>query len=362
MRFVICIPALWLAAACGSSTDDDTPRAIPLEEVPAVYAEALCESLTRCAGPLLEVFLAGEDCVTTTTERISEEIPRLEQAIEDGRVQYRGDRLQACADEIRSRGCATLNDREPDVCQQALDGTVAIGGDCVMDEECDGAARCDFAAACPGQCTELAAEGEACDENDHCASGLSCSETSGRCETPGGPGDACEAGEPSCGFGYACAGADAENDQPGHCRTYDEVFAGADGDVCDPVNAVLCAPSLSCQVDAFTVATGIEAHCAPSVGSAASCRVAFPDQCPDDEYCDVPASALEGTCKPRPAIGQPCGLEPFETEGTICEAYARCNGGVCKALSNLGESCAVDAVCYSGHCEAGSCGSTASCE
>jgi hypothetical protein len=107
--------------------------------------------------------------------------------------------------------------------------------------------------------------------------------------------------------------------------------------------------------------------CAARVGSGEACRLAFPDQCPEDEYCNLtPAGVMLGvvdsTCVPRPAAGEPCG----GLNSDVCAANARCNPGAdsndCKALTEIGGGCNVDAVCYSDHCVDGTCASANSCE
>jgi hypothetical protein len=346
---------LTLAAACGGSSSDDDGESVPLEELPAAYAEAYCDALERCAGPLLDIFLAGEDCVALTTTRVQEELPNWQAAIDDGRMTYHGEQVETCVADIGARSCEAFNERGGDACSAVFEGATAVGQPCTLGDECAGDARCEFDSGCPGRCAPLGGEGEDCGENDDCASGLVCN---GTCEQPAGAGDLCQAGNADCSLGYLCVGADEANGLAGNCRTYDEVFAGGQGEGCDIAGGEWCSADLVCQVDTIT-ADGIEASCAANVGSAEPCRLAVPDQCPDDEFCDVPAMMIEGTCKPRPTIGQACaGLG-----GDVCAAGARCNAGTCKGLTALGGSCADDDVCYSENCSLdGECVSGNSCE
>ncbi|HEV8247253.1 MAG TPA: Dickkopf N-terminal cysteine-rich domain-containing protein [Polyangiaceae bacterium] len=360
---LVCLAALASAAACGgSSSDHDNSGTVePVDQLPTIYTQAYCDALTACAGPLLAVFLPGEDCVTRTLPGFEEELSRIQAAIDAGKVVYHGDKIDACAEEIRMRDCAGFLERESDLCRAALDGTVALDGDCTMDEECSGVAYCDFAAACPGTCKPLEPAGSTCGADSDCASGLVCSGTTQRCVEPAGPGDLCKGGEPDCALGYICAGADDANNTPGNCRSYDEVFNGSDGAACDPVATELCDLGLVCAVDGLDQA-GLMASCAAHVTSGKACKIAFPDQCPDDEYCDVPMNMLDGTCKPRPAAGEPCAPGPIDRVGSICAPYARCDSGTCRGLANLGESCSSNDVCYSSNCQGGACVSSSSCE
>src|SRR5688572_18799253 len=95
-RILIGLLPLTVIAACGSSDDDDEDAGVPLDDLPAAYADALCEAYMRCAGPLFEIFLVGENCVTNTTIRVEEGLPAFEQAIEDGRIEYNGNQVGAC--------------------------------------------------------------------------------------------------------------------------------------------------------------------------------------------------------------------------------------------------------------------------
>jgi len=354
---------LALLAACGGSSDDGAPLgpSAPLSELPEVYASAICEAFANCAGPLFEIYRPGEDCASRVAAQLAEELGRIETAVEAGRIVYRGDRLTACADEIRGRSCSELLERDSALCMAALDGTVELGGTCSLSTECKGRAYCDFTDACPGTCRELQPAGGSCTSDGQCASGLVCSAETGRCVEPAGAGDLCEAGEPECEPGFLCAGADANNDGSGNCRTYDEVLAAGNGQACSPVAGELCDPDHVCVIQSAD-ANGLVATCMPNVASGAACRAAFPDQCPDDEYCEIAPETLEGGCVPRPGPGEPCGRGPFETEGSICAANTRCNGGTCRELATLGENCSNDEACLSEHCRDGACISADSCE
>jgi len=141
----------------------------------------------------------------------------------------------------------------------------------------------------------------------------------------------------------------------------DEVLAAGNGQACDPVAGELCDPEHVCVIQSAD-ANGIIATCMPNVASGAGCTAAFPDQCPDDEYCQIEPSMLEGTCVPRPGVGEACGRGPFATEGSICAASTRCNGGRCREPATLGEVCSADQACLSERCRDGACVSTDSCD
>ena len=359
-------PALALCtlfAACGGTSSDDTFTAptMPISELPAAYAAALCEAFENCAGKLFEIYRPGEDCTANVTARLEEELGRIEDAIDAGRVIYRGEYMSACTDDLRARSCDGLIERDPDICKNAIDGTVELGEPCSMSIECKGSAYCNFADACPGVCTARERAGGLCSDDDDCASGLVCSSQTGRCVAPADLGEPCEAGEPECAPGLFCAGADEDESRSGTCRRLDEAFSLGNGEACDVLTGELCDPELVCVVESFG-ASGIAATCKPKVGSGESCGLAVPDQCPNDEYCQIAEGSLTGTCAPRPGRGEACGPSPFDDEGSVCGANLRCNGGVCREPASLCESCTSDDACSSEHCKDGACVSGASCE
>jgi hypothetical protein len=328
-----------------------------------MYGEALCEAFEACIGPLFDIFIAGEDCVDLNTRRIEDDFGGITQAVESGRATYDGTKMAACVQAISSKTCAELADREIPECEAALDGAVALGDDCTSNVECEGTAYCKFADTCPGTCSALEAEGNPCAANDQCASGLNCSKRLNTCEQPAGPGDLCEGmTDPECELGLFCAG--ANDTMPGHCRTIDEVFTGAVGEPCDLVAAELCQPELVCEIQSVSD-MGIVSVCAEKVGSGRPCRLAGPDQCPANEYCNATLLNLEGSCTPRPGAGDPCVASPFSAkpEDRFCGPNTRCDDlGTCSPLGELGSVCAGNAVCLSENCQDLRCVSASTCE
>jgi hypothetical protein len=368
LRLFLCTALLASLSACGDDSGDSSDGGTPsgggtsIDELPALYSQAICEAYENCFGPLFDVYLQGEDCLTRTTTRLEDELPRFKEAIDEGRLAYDGRKVETCTDEVRALDCEDLLNRESATCQAVFDGTLALGDYCAMDEECQGSSYCKFEDSCPGTCAKLELEGGGCSSDSSCESGLSCSNETGRCVVPAGPGDRCNQGEPECAPGYLCAGANDDQNLSGNCRTFEEVFAAAEGESCDPLTTKLCAQGLVCRIDGITAMGEIEAVCAEGVEAGAACNLALPDACPDGQYCDIPANTLTGTCKARPGIGQPCGKSPFDMTGTICEEYARCDGATCRALGHLGDGCSSDASCYSDHCVGGKCVASEGCE
>jgi hypothetical protein len=361
MRLASVLGVMSLTAACGgnetSSGDPDGSAAggITIEELPAQYAQAVCEVFAGCVGDLWSFFRPGEDCVKEFTITAEEELATLPDAITAGRVKYHADKVQKCLEDVVARGCEGLSQREPPSCQAAIEGTAAEGDDCELDAQCSGNQYCKVASACPGQCAPYEQAGGKCVSNDHCASGLKCS-AMGFCVAPSRKDEACQQGEPDCADGLICLGEDAAAKTPGKCLVIEDVLSGEAGDPCS-LDGSLCAGGLSCEIKTVLPLAG---ECVPRVAAGAACRAAFPDECPDDEYCQLPVNPLDaGTCTKKPAAGEPC-AKGVGAEASICAPYARCDDGVCRELAHAGESCSADATCYSGRCD-GACLTSNAC-
>ena len=360
-----------LCVACGGSSDftsGDSDDALDFDELPASYAAAQCELVERCAGPLYHVFFTLEDCATTAEARFRDGgFSALEAAVDAKTVSYDGKKAAECLDILANRECTEINQRTNDVCEAALTGTVKPGGDCTIDEECEGSRICDFADQCPGTCVEHFDAGHVCIVNDECADGLVCSEATSRCVAPPTNGEACGGGvEPQCDGGFLCAGENKDTQTTGTCRPHDQIVEHGAGEACTPTLGDLCAEGLSCVVQSITPAFTFACRANPAPGGA--CRLGIPENCTAGEYCPISTAELalgivESNCVPLPEIGEPCAARPIDI-GATCEAYARCDepAGTCLGLRGLGESCSSDELCKSGNCESGGCAPVRACQ
>lgn len=355
------LPALALFSGCGSDDDSSGAPSIPLSEIPKELADAGCAAFTDCFGSAADWLFGGEDCVTRLETQVGDGLPSIEDSLAAGRTRYAGDKVQACLDEVRAAGCEIASALESDACRAAIDGTVAVGGECEFDHECAGEAYCKSSGACPGTCTAREAVGAACDDNDHCAVGLACAEDTKRCYQPASAGDPCGGSDgKECAFGLFCAGQDEQSGKAGTCRTLSDVLVHAAGEACNPDAGELCSSGTSCVLDGVDGQTPKFACVAPAT-AAGPCKPGFPEHCPGGQYCMVPSGTIEGTCTELPGDGQPCAVPPFGTEPTLCAPYTRCESGNCRSLQHVGSSCQTDAVCYTEHCVAGKCAPGGAC-
>jgi hypothetical protein len=131
------------------------------------------------------------------------------------------------------------------------------------------------------------------------------------------------------------------------------------GEPCDPSGGKLCEDELSCVLTGQAGGV-LEWECRAPATSGGSCGVGLPEDCPDGEYCPLLLEILAGTftakCQPLPKAGEACATRPLDALMPRCEPYARCGADLkCSELRDLGQSCASDAVCYSGRCADGAC-------
>jgi hypothetical protein len=340
-----------LLASCGSSdTGGGTSGTVPLDQLAPELAKTECGLYEKCVGSVFGVLLGGEDCVTLTERRIDNGgVGALSAAVNAGTVKYDGAKAAACLKEIAGRDCSQLDDRSSETCDQAAEGSVAVGGDCNYDFDCQGLNYCKFSGSCPGKCAPHEAAGGTCAKNDDCQDGLICSKQNA-CVKPAALGEACGGGvQPDCASTLFCIGDDAKAQKAGTCQDVATAFSAKAGDTCSYATGPLCTSDLVCVYDAG-VTSGT---CQAKVASGAACkRVAVPGQCPSDPYCDGSGQTLDGTCKQLPGDGQPCAQTPI---GNLCAAYTRCQNGSCVSLQGDGGPCSQDDVCYSQRCVQGVC-------
>jgi hypothetical protein len=357
-----CMVLMVVVAACGGDGDggggDGNAKEVAAADFPEQVATVLCEAFAECAKPLFDAFLAG-DCVTELTRDFEDDMGDLERLIADDRVAYDGVQGAACVDALRAAGCDALRGDSLAVCDDALDGTVAAGGACNSDAECQGDSYCKQEAQCPGTCSALVAVGDDCLDSV-CVDGAFCDDEA-TCQPAPGAGQACDELAAQCEFGQLCVGDNAMTGVSGTCKTIDAVFAGDEGEACDPEADQLCKEGLSCAVLALDMQSGVTFACTKPVASRTACKLAVPQQCPRDEYCDVgtDVGSFEGSCRALPQADQPCAANQLCGAGLTCIGNG--DATVCKPLARVGASCTQDAACHSGLCRAGKCAAGLGC-
>lgn len=279
----------WLSVGCGGGGGGS--KTIAAEDFEAAAVDALCASAADCG------IVADEASCRETADTGS--LADLLAAVEAGTIVYHGDLAGTCLDEIEQiyEGCSQMHGMQvesqaDDACNSVFEGTVAGGGDCFVDAECE-SIYCEVPeecadACCMGTCAAPVADipvGGDCSDG-FCVAGTYCTMDTSICTAQVGEGEACESFD-ACEPGFACVGV-TFGGAPGTCTALAD-----EGDACDPETFLFC------------------------------------DRL--DDFCD-PAS---GTCEKRHAVGDPCDPEVEDA----CVGFAYCDAGTCRATPGIGDAC-----------------------
>ena len=341
---------LVLLSACGESQAD------LVADLPARMAQARCDALHACVAGEVELFLNNQDCVVTQQRMYEDsELGDLKRSIEAGTLVVEAAAIDTCINSMRSWGCLAYSTGLPFECEQALQGTVPLGGPCNHDLECAMDGWCDFGASCPGVCTLPNGPGVFCSRDHECQPGLQCDDT---CHVPLELGSSCSGSltHSECRHGEYCAS--------DRCVTFDQLLGAAPGQPCDPVTGQLCQIGLACQVLDFQAGW----LCGPLLELGSTCGLGVPNPCSPGLYCAGIQATLwpvpvitPGVCSPVSQPGQPCELPPLLDEDLAptqsCAAYHRCDMGsrICKPIQRIGGPCTSNDECYSDVCDADAC-------
>lgn len=378
-------PDSGLADATSSEADAmvDPPDAMP----PLTGLDALCEPGD---GPYAKIFEKLGTCVnevTFITRLLGDGLlggthlstlcdDQFRSFVDDGTVTVDESKFQACIDYVAATECLELSLEQlaASPCGEVFVGTVAIDGDCDIDEQCSGDAYCAPGDGC-GSCTARAVNGIDCSADAQCQS-QNCN-ASGVCADPVGLDGACDddadcfntlncvddicrppfqlQGETcqddgDCGFPFSgtyCAfptvaalgvqnGTCMALPGPGDdCLPYDDVPGGY---LCDLTTYAWCDLfTLECQAPTISAADG-PCHAFPTYGAGAR-------KCEEGLMCTDPFGVFEGqigTCIAPGLPGASCELAEVEGGPTsTCHPMLECNDTSLECESNSD---------YSGEC------------
>ena len=198
-----------------------------------------------------------------------------------------------------------------------------------------------------------------CRTDKDCQSGLACFVTAG---TTGTCTVKPTLGQP-CGFDLPSDCAPESNDAVicwgantttrGKCVAINAIASQVIGSSCSVLDGSLCVSGASCQIAALTATSVLKGTCASTVSTANSCPFAYPDPCPQDQYCTATGPNAPGSCSLLPTDGNPCITGLIQTySNKVCAADHVCISGTCTKYRANGTACASNAACYSGRCDA----------
>ncbi len=343
------------SSSVGGSSAAGATSGPPLSQIPQIYADGTCAALTQCNPIAGALFLGANDCTQLISAQITNaSLPAIQSAVDAGTASYDPSAVSGCHDAVAASGCSFSNNPFLSACEAALAGKVAEGGQCAIDEECQGDLYCKYNGTCPGICAQLEAEGGLCRSAKDCQSGLACfvtTGTTGKCTVKPTLGQGCGFDVPSdcapqTNDAVICWGASSTKE--GKCIAVNAIASQAIDSPCSILTGSLCVSGASCHVTSVLL-TGT---CVATVASANSCTFAFPDPCPQDQYCTATGPDAPGSCNLLPTAGQACLTGIIQTfSNRVCAADHVCVSGTCIKYRANGTACTSDAVCYSGRCD-----------
>lgn len=331
MRSALLLVVAAVCAGCPSGDDDsgDPASYVPLDEITGAYKGAYCTFLARCG-----VFPDRETCVGASLAVVPTIDANVVAAVRAGRALYNGANVKTCFDAVANDTCDQTDEngraRTP-ACSAFFRGTVADGGECLVDQECisQQCAGGDTQTSCvrgtclgdaPPNNTPLAL-GMPCTSTPACVDGAYCDTGTNVCTRLKASGEPCT-GSTECGYGLACAGPTGER-------------------VCRPLPALgePCDLQVPCR-DEGQLCDGVTATCKAVGLPGAACTSSM--ECSPYYRCDTGTA----TCVKGPSRGEPCSGRCFEA-ATYCDAGSL----VCVDAAADGAPCTGDLECASEHCD-----------
>ncbi|MGC4119802.1 MAG: hypothetical protein QM765_35550 [Myxococcales bacterium] len=235
-------------------------------------------------------------------------------ALEGGRATFDPSQASACIAAIRSASCqaAIFEGSVPvGLCPSLFAGTVLLGQPCYEPIDCHPWGRCDaMVDKCPGVCVELLAVGDECDYVTDCFPRGICD--GGRCRAFSKEGEACQ-DQFWCETGLFClSGKCAKKRSSGPCPTLYECAADT---YCDDGTCVRPQP----------------------VG----------DRCRTNADCGTMVPCIDGLCSPWSHVGEPCDDSYPTRRNCIdgwCDSYKE-GPGTCQPWAKIGETCSQTKQC-----------------
>jgi hypothetical protein len=335
-------------------------------------AQAFCDNLNACYVSAKEIVIHDEDCADLFTKILTGTVVApVQESINGGRVGYNPAEAAVCVAKLTQGTlrsppeCGDFNATVED-CKLMLTKLAGEGRPCRNRFECAKGFFCDSSASCPGTCKPFAQMGALCAVNDDCdpVAGLYCQ------KAPDAGADVSGAVKGTC-QPFVAVNADCMQNRdecvPGalcidkKCRRGSELFTLAETFNCF-TNGLLCQRDLHCEFAGIPLLS--MGTCVKEKQPLDPCKLSLPSECPPNYYCSANGLNLTpGKCLVSPVENQKCATEAEQASGLSapCHSGLTCVNGICKTTRQLGESCEINAQCYSGTCRPPEDGGAAVC-
>lgn len=338
-------------ASSGAGSGGGSSDSVPLDMLGDAYARAECARLARCSNypALIEAKVPG-GCVAIQAPSAEDHlVAKISRAIDAGRAEYDPRAMAECLERLANLDCA---EPLPD-CEDAIQGTVPAGGDCLTDFECAGDADCARGDPIDEECSEWICVPRVAPDSCACEPGFSCVVDelgNATCEADIAEGVTCTLDGLPCRGSLRCAVS-----SPDLGRTCERFRDVALGEPCDQESR-RCAPDARCMIVGGTSEADFDYRCLAPAPSGGTCHIGLLDDCPMGEYCplayaDLQAGRHTATCLPSVADGEACSRD----FSTMCTLPSTCSAGVCEPPPRLGEACSSTSSCVSERCAGGLC-------
>jgi len=201
MTFALFLP---LAAGIGALAGCD-PEPLSIDRLAAEEERVICAREVACGGAVDQA-----TCESTAFLVESGRTATAIAAVKRGTLAYDSAMARRCLDQVTT-DCAILPDVPNNPCDEIFKGQVAVGGDCLLDDECAGGGACEIpscpSACCPGTCASTKQApvplGGSCGASGaDCVSGAACLD--GICAPPRAVGAACQGAWRECAAPAVC--------------------------------------------------------------------------------------------------------------------------------------------------------------
>lgn len=222
--------------------------------------------------------------------------------------------VEQCATAFGTLSCNDwLSNTTPATCQ-SQSGALANGAACVFNSQCQ-STYCNTpdGFGC-GRCSPKPAVGDPCNQTtQHCGDSLFCAAKTGTCATPAQNGQQCDTDSP-CVSGLSCVGITPTSH--GTCQP----AASSVGATCDPKaeTAPTCDPTKGLICNSTTKQCEAMQFAAPGQPCGAINGVTV--FCVGEGFCTIASGQKQGTCTAASAEGGPCDT----VNGPNCQYELRC--------------------------------------